>query len=158
MMHALFENKCRTTRTKQFLPLQSGHLVKDGHRLNKTLKPLLTHCTDWSQGNSQPTGHEIRKMGSNSQVRWTLDTGQVPKRIVTWRWHKVRRLGSDKIKRKITGWQQATEMDGSNWATAESSKTFNGRAPLFHHHHHLPTNIPFQKNYLVFHISGSTYR
>ena len=110
--------------------------------------------TDWSQGNSQLTGHEIRKMGSNSRVRWTHGTSQVPKGMVTWRWQKVRRLGSDKITRKIIGWQQATEMDGSKWATAESSKTFNGRAPLFHHHHHLPTTIPFQKNYLVFHISG----
>ena len=35
--------------------------------------------TDWSQGNSQPTGHEIRKMGSNSQVRWTLGLVRCPK-------------------------------------------------------------------------------
>ena len=112
----------------------------------------LTH---WLVTGQQPT-NRARNQKDGQQLTSTMDarTGQVPKRIVTWRWHKVRRLGSDKIKRKITGWQQATEMDGSNWATAESSKSFNGRAPLFHHHHHLPTNIPFQKNYLVFHISG----
>ena len=116
-MHALFENKCGTKTTKQFLPLQStrtkqsGHLVKDGHRLNKTLKPLLTHSLTgrghWARANQQGTKSE----------RWAAThksgTGQVPKRIVTWRWHKVRRLGRDKITRKITGSKQLRWMAAS---------------------------------------------
>ena len=81
-------------------------------RLSQATSDSLTDWS-WSLGKSQPRGHEIRKMGSNSQVRWTLGTGQVPKRIVTWRGHKVRRFGSDKITRKITGSKQLRWMAAS---------------------------------------------
>ena len=119
-------------------------------RLSQATSDSLTDWS-WSLGESQPTGHEIRKMGSNSQVRhWS--GAQKDSHLEMAQSQKVGQ-GQD---HKKDHWQQATEMDGSKWATAESSKSFNGRAPLFHHHHHLSSNIPFQKNYLVFHISGST--
>ena len=114
MMHAPFENNCGTTRTKQFLPLQAVWAL--GQRWAPTQQDSQAtsdSLTDWSLDKSQPTGHEIRKMDSNSQVRWTLGTGQLPKRIVTWRWHKVRRLVSDKITRKITGSKQLRWMAAS---------------------------------------------
>ena len=113
MMHAPFENNCGTTRTKQFLTLQAIWAL--GQRWAPTqqdsLKPLLTHSLTgrghWARANQQGTKSE----------RWAAThksgTGQVPKRIVTWRGHKVRRLGSDKITRKITGSKQLRWMAAS---------------------------------------------
>ena len=86
---------------------------KMGNNSTRPSQATSDSLTDWSLDKSQPTGHKIRKMGRNSQERWSLGTGQVPKRIVTWRWHKVRRLVSDKITRKITGSKQLRWMAAS---------------------------------------------
>ena len=112
-------------------------------RLSQATSDSLTDWS-WSLGESQPTGHEIRKMGSNSQVRWTLGTGQVPKRIVTWRGHKVRRLGSDKITRKITGskqlrWMAASEQLRRAPKVSTAARYFSTTITIF------PPTSPFKR-------------
>ena len=107
-----------------------------------SLKPLLTHSLTgrghWARANQQGTKSE----------RWAAThksgTGQVPKRIVTWRWHKVRRLGSDKITRKITGskqlrWMAASEQLRRAPKVSTAARYFSTTITIF------PPTSPFKR-------------